>query len=98
MPFVSKQQLRLCYALKRAGKNKGWDCDEWLSQTDVSSLPNYAPTSSFRNKELRSLSPSLSRSRSPSLRKTKTKSRSPSLRKSKSRSPSLRKSKRRSRH
>ncbi len=76
MPFVSKQQLRLCYALKRVGKNKGWDCDEWLSQTDVSSLPNYAPTSSLRK----------SRSRSPSLRKTKTKSRSQSLKRSKRRS------------
>lgn len=92
MPFVSKQQLRLCYALKRAGKNKGWDCDEWLSQTDVSSLPNYAPTSSLRNKESSSLSPSLSRSRSKSKTKTKTKSRS------RSKSQSLKRSKKRSRH
>jgi hypothetical protein len=98
MPFVSKQQLRLCYALKRSGKNKGWDCDEWLSQTDVSSLPNYAPTSSLRKS--RSRSPSLSRSRSPSLSRSRSKSKTKTKTKSRSRSKSqsLKRSKRRSRH
>jgi hypothetical protein len=71
MPFVSKQQLRLCYALKRTGKNKGWNCDEWLSKTDVSSLPNYAPTSSLKKR-----SKTRSKSRSKSKSKVRSKSRS----------------------
>uniref|UniRef100_A0A6C0M1I9 Uncharacterized protein n=1 Tax=viral metagenome TaxID=1070528 RepID=A0A6C0M1I9_9ZZZZ len=36
MPFVSKAQLRACYAKH----NKGWNCDEWLAETkNVSCLP-----------------------------------------------------------
>jgi len=69
MPFVSKQQLKLCYALKRVGKNKSWDCDEWLSQTNVSSLPDYSPLTKSKSKK------EGSRERS-SLQRSKSKERS----------------------
>jgi hypothetical protein len=33
MPFRSKAQARLCYALKK------WNCDEWSKQTDWKNIP-----------------------------------------------------------
>lgn len=33
MPFKSKSQLRTCYAKKFSDNAKGWNCDEWLSET-----------------------------------------------------------------
>lgn len=39
MPFKSKAQAKKCYAMKRRGKAKGWDCDEWASKTNYKSLP-----------------------------------------------------------
>lgn len=36
MPFVSKAQMRTCYARR----SKKWDCDKWLDETkDVKCLP-----------------------------------------------------------
>ena len=93
MPFVSKKQMKLCFALQRQNKNKSWNCQEWAEKTDYSKLPIYVPTKS-RSKELRSLPPSLSkkskrsRSRSKELRSLQ-----PSLnRKSRSKSRSRRRS------
>jgi len=45
MPFVSKQQLKACYAQRRRAIREGkpviWDCDEWAIGTDYKSLPKY---------------------------------------------------------
>lgn len=45
MPFVSKQQLKACYAQRRRAQKEGksvkWDCDEWMEQTDYKTLPKY---------------------------------------------------------
>lgn len=39
MPFVSKKQMKLCFLLQKKGINKGWNCDEWMEQTDYKQLP-----------------------------------------------------------
>jgi hypothetical protein len=33
MPFRSQAQARLCWLLKRKGKNKSWDCEEWARKS-----------------------------------------------------------------
>ena len=75
MPFVSKKQMKLCFALQRQNKNKSWNCQEWAEKTDYSKLPIYVPTKSKERSSLSSSSsmipPSLSkksRSRSKELR------------------------------
>ena len=40
MPFVSRSQVRACYAEKRRNPKSTWDCEEWKSETkDEKSLP-----------------------------------------------------------
>lgn len=45
MPFVSKQQMRACYARRnsaiKAGRKPTWDCDEFKKDTNYASLPEY---------------------------------------------------------
>ena len=36
MPFRSQAQARLCWLLKRKGKNGSWDCKEWAKKTKKS--------------------------------------------------------------
>jgi len=45
MPFVSRSQERACFAKRRAGQAKGWDCKEWASHTNQKALPEHAPKS-----------------------------------------------------
>ena len=37
MPFVSRSQMRLCFALaeraRKRSREPSWDCDLWLSET-----------------------------------------------------------------
>ena len=62
MPFQSKKQLKLCFALKRKNLNSTWDCEEWIASTkNIKSLPLYKD-----KKKNRSRSKSKSRSRSRS--------------------------------
>lgn len=41
--FVSKAQMQLCYQMKEAAETvnlvPSWDCDAWMVNTDVDSLP-----------------------------------------------------------
>ena len=43
MPFVSKAQMRACYARKRSAEKMGikpsWNCYEWAKETNYKSLP-----------------------------------------------------------
>lgn len=46
MPFVSKMQLKACYAQKSRAKKEGrpfnWDCSEWYKETEnFDKLPLY---------------------------------------------------------
>jgi hypothetical protein len=42
MPFTSKAQARLCFALKGQGKGKGWNCETWAHHTpDMKKLPDH---------------------------------------------------------
>ena len=77
MPFVSRSQLRACFALRSrahaAGKESTWDCDKWYHETpDFASLPEriHPQSSSYVPRYIptsprRSSSPMLSRSYSP---------------------------------
>jgi hypothetical protein len=63
MPFQSKKQLKLCFALKHKNPNSKWNCEEWLKETkEVKYLPVYKPTTKNRSR---------SRSRSKSRNKSK---------------------------
>ena len=39
MPFSSKKQQRMCYALQSKGQAGTWDCAEWSGATDFQDLP-----------------------------------------------------------
>ena len=51
MPFQSKKQLKLCFALKRKNPNSTWDCEEWLKETkEVKHLPLYKSTTKSKSR------------------------------------------------
>lgn len=50
MPFKSKAQMRKCYADKKKGKSPGWNCDEWSSKTESSSLPERVSDKKSKNR------------------------------------------------
>lgn len=50
MPFKSKAQMRKCYADKKKGKSPGWNCDEWSSKTEPSSLPERVSDKKSKNR------------------------------------------------
>ena len=72
MPFVSKKQMKLCFVLQKKGLNKGWNCEEWMKQTEYKSLPVYANKTSRSRQRSRSRQPSRGRSRQPSRGKSKS--------------------------
>ncbi len=48
MPFKSKSQMRLCYAVEKEANDQGyessWDCDRWKNETkNVKKLPERVP-------------------------------------------------------
>lgn len=48
MPFVSKAQVRKCFAMKARGEAKGWNCEEWADKTkSIKKLPEKVKTSEF---------------------------------------------------
>lgn len=41
MPFTSKSQMKKCFAMKRRGQAKGWDCKKWAKETpNIKNLPD----------------------------------------------------------
>jgi hypothetical protein len=70
MPFKSKSQWRLCWALRRRGQ--GWDCEEWGHGQRYSKLPERSTKSRSKSRSKKIKSRAKSRSKS---KKTKVKSR-----------------------
>jgi len=48
MPFTSKAQMAACFAKKKRGEAKGWDCEEWARATkNPKALPEHVKKSSL---------------------------------------------------
>ncbi len=85
MPFKSRAQWRLCYALKARSEGKSrWNCKEWSRGVNYKKLPEYTTSSKSRSKS-RSRSRTQKRSRKL-MKKSKSRSRSPKKQMKKSRS------------
>ena len=46
-PFVSKAQMKKCFALK----SPEWNCEQWLKETDVKKLPKKKKKKRVKKKE-----------------------------------------------
>ena len=90
MPFKSLAQSRLCYALKRKGQAKEWDCDEFSRQTDYSKLPNYVNKKKSNSRKYYSRKPNSYRINSGKIRSRRPNSRRPNSRRPNSRRPNSR--------
>lgn len=64
MPFVSKKQMKLCYALQRNNKNSNWNCEEWSKKTDYTKLPEYVKSQQRSKSRSKQRSKSQQRSKS----------------------------------